>query len=100
MWNYGKLSAKFLVSSVKVIDKVGFLSCFLSFTRTAIKVPLKSSRCKSSSLIFYTKPKIHGGMETTLILRILKMQFWHFQALVIKTTYAISRSERNQQCVS
>ena len=28
MWNYGKLSAKFLVSSIKVIDTVGFLSFF------------------------------------------------------------------------
>ena len=28
MWNYGKLSAKFLVSRVKDIDTVGFLSFF------------------------------------------------------------------------
>ena len=41
VWNYGKLSAKFLVISIKVIDKVGFLSFFLSFTRTTIKIPLK-----------------------------------------------------------
>ena len=26
VWNYGKLSAKFLVSRVKVIDTMGFLS--------------------------------------------------------------------------
>ena len=42
VWNYGKLSAKFLVSSVKIIDTVGFLSFFKSFTRTTIKIPLKS----------------------------------------------------------
>ena len=28
VWNYGKLSDKFLVSSIKVIYKVGFLSLF------------------------------------------------------------------------
>ena len=28
VWNYGKLSTKFLVSSMKVIDMVGFLSFF------------------------------------------------------------------------
>ena len=28
VWNYGKLSAKFLVISVKVIDTVGYLSFF------------------------------------------------------------------------
>ena len=28
VWNYGKLSAKFFVSSVKVIDTVEMLSCF------------------------------------------------------------------------
>ena len=28
VWSYGKLSSKFLVSSVKVIDTVGFLSFF------------------------------------------------------------------------
>ena len=27
-WNYGKLSAKFVVSSVRVIDTMGFLSFF------------------------------------------------------------------------
>ena len=41
VWNYGKLSAKFFLSSVKVIDTVGFLSFFKSFTRTTIKIPLK-----------------------------------------------------------
>ena len=42
MWNYGKLSAKFLVSRVKDINTVGFLSGFFSsFTRTTIKIPLK-----------------------------------------------------------
>ena len=42
MWNYGKLSAKFLVSRVKDINTVGFLSfSFSSFTRTIIKIPLK-----------------------------------------------------------
>ena len=40
MWNYGKLSAKFLVSSIKVIDTMGFLSFFKIFTRTTIKIPL------------------------------------------------------------
>ena len=30
-WDYGKLSAKCFVSSVKVIDTVGFLSFFLKF---------------------------------------------------------------------
>ena len=28
VWNYGKLSAKFFLSSVEVIDTVGFLSFF------------------------------------------------------------------------
>ena len=28
VWKYGKLAAKFLVSSIKVIDTVGFLSFF------------------------------------------------------------------------
>ena len=28
VWNYGMLTAKFLVSSLKVIDKVGVLSVF------------------------------------------------------------------------
>ena len=41
VWNYGKLSAKFLVSRVKDIDTAGFLSFFSSFTRTTIKIPLK-----------------------------------------------------------
>ena len=41
MWNYGKLSAKFLVSRIKYIDTVGFLSFFSSFTQTTIKIPLK-----------------------------------------------------------
>ena len=36
---YGKLSAKFPVRTVTVIDAVGFLSFFLSFTRTTIKIP-------------------------------------------------------------
>ena len=40
VWNYRKLSAKFLVSSVKIIDTVEFLSFFKSFTRTTIKIPL------------------------------------------------------------
>ena len=43
VWNYGKLAAKFLVTSIKVIDTVGFLSVFKSFTPTTIKIPLKSS---------------------------------------------------------
>ena len=43
MWNYGKLSAKFLVSHVKDVDTVGLLSSFSSFTRTTIKIPLKLS---------------------------------------------------------
>ena len=34
MWSYEKLSAKFLVSNVKVID--------LSVTRTSIKIPLNA----------------------------------------------------------
>ena len=38
--NYGKLSAKFLVSSVKVIDTVRLLSFFKSFTQTTIKILL------------------------------------------------------------
>ena len=42
VWNYGKLSAKFLVSRVKDINTVGFLSFFVSsFTRTTVKIPLK-----------------------------------------------------------
>ena len=42
MWNYGKLSAKFLVSRVKDIDTVGFLSFFFSsFTQTTIRIPFK-----------------------------------------------------------
>ena len=41
MWNYGKLSAKFLVSRIKDIDTVGFLLFSSSFTRTTIKIPLK-----------------------------------------------------------
>ena len=41
MWNYGKLSVRFLVSRVKDIDTVGFLPFFSSFTRTTIKIPLK-----------------------------------------------------------
>ena len=41
MWNYGKLSAKFLVSRVKDIDTMGFLSFFSSFSQTTIKIPLK-----------------------------------------------------------
>ena len=39
VWKYGKASAKFLASSIKVIDTVGFF--FSSFTPTAIKIPLK-----------------------------------------------------------
>ena len=31
VWNYRKLSAKFLVNSVRVIDMVGFLLVFLKF---------------------------------------------------------------------
>ena len=44
-----KLSAKFLVSSVKVIDRVRFLSFFLSFTRTA-------QRNGSSCLVYCSTP--------------------------------------------
>ena len=43
-WDYGKLSAKFLVSCVKVIDTVAFLSFSESFTQTTIKIPLNSYR--------------------------------------------------------
>ena len=48
VWNYGKLSVKFLVNSVKVIDTLGLLSFFLSFTQITVKVPLKnfSTQCK------------------------------------------------------
>ena len=31
MWHYGRLSAKFLGSSLKFIDTVGFLSFFFKF---------------------------------------------------------------------
>ena len=41
VWNYGKLSAKFLVSPIKDFDTVGFWSFFSSFTQTTIKIPLK-----------------------------------------------------------
>ena len=41
VWNCGKLSAKFIFSSIKVSDMVGFLSFFKSFTRTTIRIPLK-----------------------------------------------------------
>ena len=45
------MSAKFLVSSVRVIDTVGFLSVlFLSFTRTIIKIPLNSFDANSTNL--------------------------------------------------
>ena len=37
------LFAKFLVSSLKVIDMVGFMSFFARFTRTTIKIPLKTA---------------------------------------------------------
>ena len=40
VWNYGKLSAKVLVSRVEVIDTVGFLTFSKSFTQTTIKIPL------------------------------------------------------------
>ena len=38
MWNYGILSAKFLVSSLKVIGTAGFLSFFEFFTLTIIEI--------------------------------------------------------------
>ena len=41
MWNYGKLPAKFLVSSINDIDTVRILFFFSSFTETTIKIPLK-----------------------------------------------------------
>ena len=44
VWNYGKLSAKFFVGSINVIDTVGFLSFFKFYTRTTIKIPLKLIR--------------------------------------------------------
>ena len=44
VWNYEKLSAKLLFSRVKVIDAVGFLSFFSSFTGTTIKIPLNTLR--------------------------------------------------------
>ena len=37
VWNYGKLSAKFLVSSVKIIDMVGFLLFFKVLLEQLIK---------------------------------------------------------------
>ena len=40
VWNYGKLSAKFLVSSVKDIGTVGFCR-FFKFYSNNIKIPLK-----------------------------------------------------------
>ena len=40
VWNYRKLSAKFLGSSIRVIDTVGFLLFFKSFTRTTIIIPV------------------------------------------------------------
>ena len=43
MWNCGKLSAKFLVNSVRAIYTVGFLPFFLSFTRTTIKICLQKN---------------------------------------------------------
>ena len=52
MWNYGKLPANFLVSRVKDIDTVGFLSFIFSrFPRTTIKIPLKFPA------FTYNKPK-------------------------------------------
>ena len=41
VWNYGNLSAKFLVSPAKDFDTVGFLAFFSSFTGTTIKIPVK-----------------------------------------------------------
>ena len=43
VWNYGKLSAKFLVSSIKVIDTVGFLSFFKVLLEQLLKFLLKTN---------------------------------------------------------
>ena len=39
VWNYGMLSTRVFLSSVKVIDTMGFCRLFQSFTQTTIKIP-------------------------------------------------------------
>ena len=43
VWNYGKLSAKYFLSSVKVIDTVGFLSFFKILLKQLLKFLLNLS---------------------------------------------------------
>ena len=52
---------KSVVSRVKVIDTVGFLSFFKSYTRTTIKIPLKIQKCVSYKYI-----KNHIAMTKSL----------------------------------
>ena len=101
MQKYGKLSARFLVSSVKDIHTVGFLSFFSSFTRTTIKIPLKfpaftfnklkgwsisASNTKANSAVFILK----GGGHLNFIIPqgITKILL----TLKIDKTFKISRA--------
>ena len=43
MWNYGKLSAKSLVSRIKVIDTAGFFFFFKFHSYTTTKISLNNS---------------------------------------------------------
>ena len=71
MWNYEKLSAKFLVSSIKVIDTVGFLSFFKSFTRTTIKIPLNYLK------VYLEKQSLLEMIQDYLL--VIISQIGHFQ---------------------
>ena len=55
--NYGKLSAKFLLGTSTVIEKVGFLSYFFFLSQTTIRIRLKflkntfHQRCSLSRIL-------------------------------------------------
>ena len=83
MWNYEKLSTKLLVSSVKLIDTVGFSLFFVSFTQTTIKISLKSSLIdqiffhfrEKTGYIEIRKPEDHACFRTFIRIYLCNILF-------------------------
>ena len=79
-WNYGKLSAKFLVSCLKVVDTVGFLSFFESFTQTTIKIPLNCYSVKGSRSLqpLFTKSIAKSHISAQFFVRVFVLGWYTY----------------------
>ena len=78
VWNYGKLSAKFLVSSIKVIDMVRLLS-FLSSLIDSRSASLSFPR--SSKLVFqsWLRLRFTAGRWDSISLNLNSFYHWSLQ---------------------